>query len=572
MTNKKIELLSPAGSMANLKAAVSRGADAVYLGMRGFSARAFATNFTEEYLRQAVSICRSNNTKLYLTMNTLVKNSELKNFFSQLSFAYSAGIDSVIIQETSFLDIIKENYPGLNVHISTQASVMNSDQASLFKGADRITLARELSKDEIQNIRNSYSKELEVFYHGALCVCMSGSCLFSSVIGGRSGNRGSCAQPCRKKYDGKYFLSTKDLCLIDEIPTLAKLKIDSLKIEGRMRSPYYVATVTDIYRKAIDSHYSGSFSISDEDRKKLYDAFSREFTKGWFSESKEIFNTSAGSGESIKPKVLEHYEVNSEFIPVDRKLVNIDLPKIEKAFPEKKLLVKVYSSADAIAANSQGADIIYLDIFNPEFKSIKENVSCKVFAVTPRIMLDSDKEKIIGLIKKQKPDGILAGNLGVLAWNLNLPLHLDYNINTFNDIDINYLSKKSILPIISLELSHKELFNLKDKRFAVFVHGKISIMTLRHKLKEGIITDEKGGRFKSELIHNGSLITNEKELGLLSKSTPLIKAGISNFFIDTEINVSEVVKFYRNILDGKPQNSNISKKDYVLGWSFKGVR
>ena len=197
----KTELLCPAGALGNLKAAVASGADAVYFGMPKFSARAYATNFNKEYLKKAVQICKSNNVKAYLTMNTLVKNSEIKEFFEQLNFAYLSGIDAVIIQEPYFTKIIKKAYSGLKVHMSTQTGILNSAHANLFNNSDRINLARELSKNQIKEIRKNFEKEIEIFVHGALCVCISGSCLFSSFIAGKSGNRGMCTQPCRKVYD-----------------------------------------------------------------------------------------------------------------------------------------------------------------------------------------------------------------------------------------------------------------------------------------------------------------------------------------------------------------------------------
>jgi putative protease len=276
----KTELLSPAGSLANLKAAVASGADAVYLGMNKFNAREFATNFNKDYFKEAVKICKSNNVKLFLTMNTLIKNTELNEFFKELSFAYEQGIDSVIIQDPSFIKIIKDSFPGLHVHISTQAGVMNSQHANLLSSAERIVLAREISKKNLESIRKNVGNELEIFIHGALCVCISGSCLFSSFVGGRSGNRGKCSQPCRRKYNGCYYLSTKELCLIEKIPELVKLGINSLKIEGRMRTPYYVATTTGIYRKALDDYSNNKFKVTPEMKSKLASAFSRDFTKG----------------------------------------------------------------------------------------------------------------------------------------------------------------------------------------------------------------------------------------------------------------------------------------------------
>jgi len=567
----KIELLSPVGSMANLKAAVSNGADAVYLGMKRFSARDFATNFNEKYLTEAVNICKSNNVKSYLTMNTLVKDDEFDDFFDQLSFAYSKGIDAVIIQHLSFLPLIKKQFSDLRVHISTQVGVMNSASSGFLSKADRITLARELSKEELTIIRKNYSEELEIFCHGALCVSLSGQCLFSSLLGGRSGNRGKCAQPCRKKYDNNYYLSTKELCLIEKLPEIIGIGINAVKIEGRMRTPYYVATVTEAYRKAIDSFYSGKFTVTKEMILKLKDAFNRDFTKGWFERSEDIFNREYASGKVNPTNTHEMYEVKLNKIHPERKTITFNLPKFENTKSKKQLLVRVYTVKDAIAACSSGADIIYFDLFDKAFSDVKDAVNCKVYAVTPRIMLDSDKEPILNFISEKKANGILAGNVGMLNMDLNIPIHLDYNLNCFNDIDLQYVSGMNALPIISPELSIPELIKLKNRNFAEFVHGKIRLMTLRHNLKTGIIRDEKGGLFRVKKVMNGSEIINGKELGLLSKSAQLVDAGITIFYIDTETKVGEITGLYRKILDGKSINDSRIKREYILGWSFRGV-
>ena len=555
----KIELLAPVGSMANLKAAVLKGADAVYLGMKRFSARDFATNFNEKYLKEAVKICRSNNVKLYLAMNTLVKNEEILYFFDQLSFAYSKGIDAVILQEISFLDIIKHDYPDLRVHISTQAGVMNSKHANLLSKADRITLARELAKEEIKAIRDNFTKELEIFCHGALCVSVSGQCLFSSLLGGRSGNRGKCAQPCRKRYNNQFYLSTKELCLIEHIPNIIKLGIDAIKIEGRMRTPYYVATVTEIYRKAIDGFYQGNFKVSKETLQKLQSAFSREFTTGFFENPKNMFNRDKSTGmTNITSK--EFYEVKTKDI------------RIEKRQSKKKnLIVRVYNKNDAFEAASSGADIVYFDLLDKDFENIKSGIKCKLFGITPRIMLDSNIPTVLEAIKKKKPDGLFIGNLGMLNLKLDIPKNIDYNLNCFNDIDTDYFSKIDATPIISPELSIQELKQLKNKNFIVLVHGKLRLMTLRHDLEEGWIKDERGGLFKINRIMNGSEILNGKELGLLSKSSALINAGINNFYIDTDKNVGNIVRLYKKVLDGEKVDDSNIKRDYVLGWSYRGV-
>ncbi|MFA5176040.1 MAG: U32 family peptidase [Candidatus Nanoarchaeia archaeon] len=562
---RKIELLAPAGSLGTLKAAVSSGADSIYLGMNKFNAREYATNFNKDYLKEAVKICKSNNVKLYLTMNTLVKNSELKEFFEQLKYAYEQGIDSVIIQDPSFIEIIKESFPDLHIHLSTQAGVMNSAHANLFSNINRINLARELTKENIKLIRKNYNKELEIFIHGALCACISGSCYFSSLLGGRSGNRGKCAQPCRKLYNNLYLFSTKDLCLIDKLPEIINLGIDSLKIEGRMRNPYYVATVTSIYRKAIDSFYDKKFNITEKMRSDLKNSFFREFTQGKF-ENEFVFNPNQVLKDiNIQEK---EYKVNLKSINIKRKSNLKEIKIKEKNSSGKQLIVRVYNEKDALIAEKY-ADIIVLDLFNKDFENIK--IKKPLYALTPRIMFDSDLDNIVKRIKEISPDGLVAGNLGILNLNLNLPIILDNNSNCFNDLQLNYYNKLGAKPIISQELKLRELEYFKNKDFIVFVHGKIRLMTLAHDLKEQIVKDEKGFNFNIKKIYNGVEVLNEKELGLFNQISYILKAGINQLYIDTEENLGEVLQIYRNILDNKPIKIARLKKRYVMGWSKQGT-
>jgi collagenase-like PrtC family protease len=566
---KKIELLSPAGSLANLKAAIAKGADAVYLGLNKFNAREKATNFNHEYLKEAVKLCKSNDVRLYLTMNTLVKNNELKDFFNELSYAYESGIDSVIIQDISFAPIIKRSFPGLKIHISTQAGIMNSNHANLVQDIDRIVLAREIGKENIRTLRKKYNKELEIFVHGALCISVSGSCLFSSFIGGRSGNRGKCAQPCRKKYNDCFYLSTKELCLIDKIPELIDMKIDSLKIEGRMRSPYYVATVTDIYRKAIDSYYNGNFIITPEMRNKLISAFSRDFTQGCYA-GENVFNKKRAEG--FTKNIIENYNVNKKEIILEKRKSNINLPEItNKANENKQIIVKVYNINSAKDADISGADIIIYDLFNKDFKELKKQINKPIYAATPRIMFDSDISIIEKKIKEINPDGLFVGNLGLLNMDFKIPMILDYNSNCFNDVQLDYYSKLVDFIVISPELSIKEMTEFKNKDFACFVHGKLILMNLAHKIPETTIKDEKSYDFNIQNIYNGVEIINQKELGLFNKIRPLLKSGIKKIYIDTDNNTKEIVNIYKEILNGKTIDVTKIKKDYVLGWSEKGV-
>ena len=256
---RKIELLSPAGGFEALKAAVQNGADAVYLGEKSFSARQSAENFTNESLKDAVRYAHERGTRVYLAMNTLISHRETESFEKGVVTASECGVDALIIQDLGGAKIAKEVCPVLPRHASTQMSAHNEKdvEALLNLGFSRVVLARELKREEIDKIYRNTKASLEVFVHGALCVSVSGQCLMSSFIGGRSGNRGRCAQPCRQLYttEGKtgYFLSPRDLCLLDEIESLYDIGVDSLKIEGRMKSPEYVAAVTGMYRKYLDN-------------------------------------------------------------------------------------------------------------------------------------------------------------------------------------------------------------------------------------------------------------------------------------------------------------------------------
>jgi len=285
---EKVEILSPVGDRKSLKAAVENGADAVYFGVGNFNARRRAENFTIEELRDAVEYAHDNGVKIYNTFNILIKNRELREFFDDISDAYSKGIDGIIIQHISFVRLLKDTFPDLRIHISTQAAITNTYYADLLSGADRVTLPREFSLAQVRDFIEKTELEAEVFVHGALCFSYSGQCLFSSFLGGRSGNRGLCAQPCRKKYNHSYLLSTKDLCLAQRIPEIITAGVNSLKIEGRLRSPQYTALATRVYRLAVDSFYAGNFRLPEKELKELALEFNREFTEGYMFGAADI--------------------------------------------------------------------------------------------------------------------------------------------------------------------------------------------------------------------------------------------------------------------------------------------
>lgn len=300
MEKKKLEILAPAGSFESLKAAVHAGADAVYMGGSRFGARAYAQNPEGDRLLEAIDYAHLYGVKLYLTVNTLLKDKELEGeLYDYLKPCVEHGLDAVIVQDTGVMKCIQRWFPELDIHASTQMTLCGVGGVELLKeeGAHRAVLARELSLDEIHEIYEKTGMELECFVHGALCYCYSGQCLFSSLLGGRSGNRGRCAQPCRLAYtaadhgkniSGKEqdLLSPKDLCALDLIPQIAEAGVYSLKIEGRMKRPEYTAGVVRIYRKYVDQYLKygrKGYKVAEADRKELLLLFNRDgFSTGYY--------------------------------------------------------------------------------------------------------------------------------------------------------------------------------------------------------------------------------------------------------------------------------------------------
>ncbi len=305
----EVELLAPGGSMEGIRAAVNAGADAVYAGGRLFGARAYAENPENEELLEAIDYCHLHGVKLYLTVNTLLKEQELNEILSDyLAPICAHGVDAVLVQDFGVFRFLKKNFPSLPLHASTQMTIMGPDGVKLLQemGAERVVLSREMSLEEIRQIRRECDVELETFVHGALCYCYSGQCLMSSLLGGRSGNRGKCAQPCRLSYDlydsiqavrsrkmqnlrdDNYLLSPKDICTLDLIPDLVDAGIASLKIEGRMKSPEYAAGVTAVYRKYIDRYLENGregYGVERRDMEILTDLFSRgDYSQGYYNE------------------------------------------------------------------------------------------------------------------------------------------------------------------------------------------------------------------------------------------------------------------------------------------------
>lgn len=293
---RRPEILAPAGTWDAFIAGVEAGADAIYLGGKEFSARASAANFDRDELQRAAEYAHLRGVRLLVTVNTLLADAELPAALSYVHWLYETGIDAVIVQDLGLAALIKATLPGIEVHGSTQMTVHSLDGVRYLErlGLDQVVLARELSLREVAHIAAEARIGIETFIHGALCVSYSGQCLFSSLVGGRSGNRGRCAQPCRMPYElygprgqapasGKFLLSPRDLCLVDRLPELVEAGVRAFKIEGRLKRPEYVATVVGVYRRALDRILAGDTApVPEEDRWRLAQIFNRGFTEGHF--------------------------------------------------------------------------------------------------------------------------------------------------------------------------------------------------------------------------------------------------------------------------------------------------
>ncbi len=368
---KKAELLAPAGSYDAFLGAVNAGADAVYLGGDRFGARAYADNFSTEQILRALHVAHFYGKKIYLTVNTLLKERELATLSDWLSPFYEAGLDGVIVQDFGVLCHIRERFPGLSLHASTQMTVTGARGAALLKeqGVCRIVPARELSLKEVQKIREEAGVEVECFIHGAMCYCYSGQCLFSSILGGRSGNRGRCAQPCRLPYalyEGEkrlsgsgYPLSLKDMCTLEYLPKLLAAGIDSFKIEGRMKRPEYAAGVTAVYRKYIDLYEregEAGYRVEPADMDRLRSLYIRsEIQTGYYERhnGREMVTLEApgysGSDEAVLAQIREQYIREPDKMPVHmRAVVKVGEPLCLQILSEENPALSVSVSGETV--------------------------------------------------------------------------------------------------------------------------------------------------------------------------------------------------------------------------------
>lgn len=357
---KKCELLAPSGSIESLYAAISNGATSVYFGGSSFNARMYAENFTIDKIKEAINYAHKRNVKVFITLNILIKDEEINEVKKYINELYLLGIDGIIVQDFGIINFVKENYPDLILSCSTQTTIDDLESALFFQslGANRIVLARECDLKTIKNIKENTNIEIEVFAHGALCVCYSGQCLMSSFIGNRSGNRGKCAQPCRKKYvltnetlnknlsnGNDFILSLKDLNTSYNLNQILDLNIDSIKLEGRMKNPEYVANITKTYRTILDAYYNNSDLNIDTLNINLKKTFHRNFTKGYIfnDEIKSMNSNKNNVGYSIGKVTNTNYKGYLE-ISLNETLYQNDIIRFNTINEVTSKVVKLYDN------------------------------------------------------------------------------------------------------------------------------------------------------------------------------------------------------------------------------------
>ena len=489
-SNKLPELLSPAGSLAALKAAVNAGADAVYFGGTEFSARANAKNFTREEIKYAIALCRERGVKTNVTANTLVFDRELDEWLRYAEFLYQAGADAMIIADLGAAHELHRRIPDFALHASTQAGICDIGGARLAAeiGFSRVVLSRELDRNDIKKITAECGIETEMFIHGALCVSVSGQCLFSSVVGGRSGNRGECAQPCRMEYGGEYPLSLKDYCLAPYVPEILESGVSSLKIEGRMKSPEYVYGVTEIYRRLIDENRAPT----REEVKRLEAYFSRSgFTDAYFTGGDHSKMTGVrtdgdkAKSASVDLKIAEKDTAVTPVFPV-RELPEtaggeVVFERAPKSADKRKELVLEFLSAEKLEKSGIRADgrqrvILPAECFDSRLAD---------GASLPPVFFEREAEDVRRLAKAAIENGakyLSVSSLGgiAVARDAGVPFVCNMRCSAANTLSaMLYKRLGADFSVISPELNVAAARDInRGVKSAVFSYGKLPLMTL----------------------------------------------------------------------------------------------
>lgn len=570
MTIKKLpELLAPAGSPEAADAAVKAGADAIYVGGRFLNARMNAKNFTDEALTDCIKKCHEKGVRVYVTVNTAILDRELPEAVKYTDFLYSIGTDALILSDLGFARAIKGRYADMELHASTQASGHNALCAKEFYnlGFSRMVCAREMSFKEISELVRQSPIEIEQFVHGAICVSQSGQCLLSAVMGGRSGNRGACAQPCRMKYNGRYPLSIKDMCLASHITELIESGVTSLKIEGRMKSPAYVYEVTKAYRTLLDERRNAT----EKELSALASVFSRSgFTDGYYTENVN----SKMLGVRTDSDISATRQSFTAFKPVKRNVPRIILE--ERAAPKEEFIPPKKAKGSAkkqkpiytarFADPYQIADGGFFSHVYLPLEKYEAGVADGV--VFPPSVFPSYEGEFIKQLERAVALGAThalvchAGQIKV-ALEYGLIPHGDYRLNVFNTLSAEQYLENGVRDVLlSPELTLPQMRDIAAPKAAI-VYGRLPLMLLTKPVEEKALTDKTGAVFPITREAGCDILLNSVPIYMADKLSELDSYGIRarHFIFTTESKraAADIISAYKNGGKGYPVPAKIRR-------------
>ena len=615
---KRIELLSPAGNFECLKAAINNGADAVYLGGSNFSARAFADNFDNEKIVEAIKYAHLRNVKVYVTINTLLNEYEIDNAYNFAKFLYENNVDAILIQDLGLFYRLRTDFPDFELHASTQLHIHNLQGVKNAKelGFKRVVLARESSLELIRECSKE-DIEIECFVHGAICVSYSGQCLMSSVTKNRSANKGMCAQMCRLKYDlyddnkkietdTKYLLSPKDMFLLNDIPSLIEAGVSSLKIEGRMKSSAYVGYVTRCYREAIDAYYNNQkYIVTDEIINNLKALYNRGFTNTYLlNDSKDLFSNSRPNhmgieiGEVIKVLNSKVFiKLNNDINQFDgiRIISNIDTGLILNMLKVNGKLVNKAKKNDIVEITVKdkvkvGDKVIKTLDYNFE-NSINKTLDKKIHIYLDIHLKVGDTLKVVAQFNNEHYEYV---STTYLEKAINMPISDSDIIDCFNKVDIHpYVIDKYTINLDNVFIPLKKLNEIRREFYSSFdeyrLNKKISKEIVMLELKEIVEYNqpsyiEEKDYYINPVVNTDSIYRNgfvSEFGGLLLKEDKnayytlntsnsyafefLLRLGFKNIVLSTELNYEQILELLSNFYS----RNKLCIKPYML---IKGRR
>jgi putative protease len=562
----KIEVLAPAGSKEALISAINNGADAVYFGGMMFGARASANNFTNEEIKETLDYAHSLDVLVYVTVNTLIKDSEFKEALAFVKFLYENNCDAIIVQDLGLLNVVRQMYPDLAIHVSTQLNVHDIEQARFLRnlGVKRIVLAREVSLSKIKQIAQIEGLEIEVFVHGALCMSYSGNCFMSSVIGKRSGNRGRCAQPCRMQYElegvtsKEYLLSPKDLMTIDYVNELIEAGVTSFKIEGRMKRAEYVGLTVKSYREALRGN------VPDDVKKKLSIMFNREFTKGYINNETNSEFTNTKSPNHIGIEIGKVIKVNNNYayIKLSEPLNNKDSIRI-LSNPEDAITINELEVNHEKKTNAKSGEII----------KIRTHHQVDLDA----LVLKTTDSKLIEELNKVQPKKVLIEGRAFVQ-DEKLVLEVSDGVNTVktqSNSNVEYSPNNQFVTRIKEQILKTKSTNYEFNKLEINIFNKFLPIKEINDLRRNCLTELENMRISKKEIHYGQYQkylhpqVNEKRLFVKVRTENQLKQALNCGVKDILVEDKRLVDIYPEVYYVSPRiNSGNNNYDGINNLKF----